>query len=305
MTDTKNGWPVDSDRIARGLYWQEAWKLVEGCTHVSAGCNNCWSAAETRVRANHPNAKIATPKQGLIDGKHFNGSVRLREDNIDKPLRQRKPTVYAVWNDLFHNGVPFAFVDRVVETMRQTPWHLFLVLTKRPIFMRDYFEQKGEVKNCWLGVSVEDQKTADERIPLLLQTPAAKRFVSYEPALGAVDFMQWLPGPRDRWEAEAYAMGCTRSGVFLDWLVMGFESGHGARSGHPDWVRKTRDDCKAAGVPFFFKSWGEWAPDCLCRKKRAHKSIPRPVGKIGAMFRCGKKAAGCLLDGKEYKEMPR
>ena len=266
--------PVSPERIARGLYWEHAWKIVEGCTHVSTGCDRCWSARETHARAAHPNVKISSPKQGLVEGGHFNGKIRLREDNLDKPLHRKKPTVYAVWNDLFHEDVPEVFIDKVLDTIASCPQHIFIILTKRPknlidkLFGGYTLKHSGDypLKNCWFGVSVEDQKTADERIPYLFDknfTWHNNKFVSYEPALAPIDFRQFLPRamPPDHDGGTGYMT----SG--LDWIVMGGENGKGARPMSPDWARKTRDDCKAVGVPFFFK--------------------------------------GGLLDGKEHKEMPR
>lgn len=305
-------WTISPERLARGLYWQEAWKLVEGCTHVSAGCDRCWSAKETKARAAHPNAKISIPKQGLVKGMSFNGKIRLREDNLDKPLRRKKPTVYAIWNDLFHEDVPDDFIDSVFGRMSLCPQHVFLVLTKRAKRMSKYLSDNedspnyrwpkievsarkfwfnktrqiikgkiliGPLPNIIVGGSVEDQKTADERIPILLQTPAAKRFVSYEPTLGLVDFKEiktiLTESPLsydqidslDHDEAAEYRAAGYPDSNALDWIIMGGETGPGARPMNLDWARKTRDDCKAAGVPFFFKSG--------------------------------------LLDGKEWKELPR
>lgn len=158
--------------------------------------------------------------------------------------------------------------------------------------------------NVWLGVSVEDQKMADERIPLLLQTPAAVRWVSYEPALGPIDFQPWLTITRQR-------------DRMLDWIVAGGESGPGARPAHPDWFRSVRDQCLAAGVPFFFKQWGEWDAQNQ-RTKRTTGSVfgnalhnwNKPGTDIPVdsdcrvSFRVGKKAAGRLLDGVEWSEFP-
>lgn len=258
MKNLNPSWPVSPERMARGLYWHEAWKLVEGCTHVSAGCDRCWSAKETHARAAHPNVKISVPKQGLVEGGHFNGKIRLRKDNLDKPLRRRKPTVYAIWNDLFHEDVPKSFIVATFSAAINSNIHKYLFLTKRPERLNEVIAIAGECGalpiplplHLWLGVSVEDQKTADERIPLLLQTPAAKRFVSYEPALGLVDFSAYLPQTvlPDQDDGTGYMT------TGLNWIIMGGENGKGARPMNPDWARKTRDDCKAAGVPFFFKN---------------------------------------------------
>lgn len=169
------------------------------------------------------------------------------------------------------------------------------------------------LKNVWLGVSVEDQKTADERIPLLLQTPAAVRFISAEPLLGAVDLRStvggtlWIGGQRGC-DGTHHGIGtpecpralhhhhddrCRRG---LDWVICGGESGPGARPMHPDWARSLRDQCVAAKVPFFFKQWGEWLG--------AMQDGVQVLNCTDKPQRVGKKAAGALLDGREWKEFP-
>lgn len=189
------------------------------------------------------------------------------------------------------------------------------------------------LKNVWLGVSVEDQATADERIPFLLQTPAAVRFVSYEPALGPIDFTSWT---RIAWRCsycKEYFSGSLKEtcpscgkdggwcgshpfnpkhgqvGTGLNWVICGGESGPSARPMHPDWARSARDQCVAAEVPYFFKQWGDWIPfeengvvpkPLLRRCAAIHDG---PNGYTG--YRVGKKAAGRRLDGREWNEMPR
>ncbi len=184
--------------------------------------------------------------------------------------------------------------------------------------------------NVWLGVSVENQAAADERIPLLLQTPAAVRFISAEPLLGPVD----LRVLQHRREFEVNALtgdhGVTRplagrSDRHLDWVICGGESGPGARPMHPDWARSLRDQCVAAGVPFFFKQWGEYSPKNRREDLPAHPTMVCEakgdvlltiegkietldscggVGDHAVMERIGKKAAGALLDGREWKQFP-
>jgi protein gp37 len=162
--------------------------------------------------------------------------------------------------------------------------------------------------NVWLGTSAEDQQRADERIPLLLQTPAAVRFVSLEPLLGPIDLMS-IEAPETR--------------NVLDWVICGGESGPHARPMHPDWARSLRDQCAAAGVPFFFKQWGEWRPPGPTSEYDTGGHVPGlpraliisqdgTVHHFGetagdgakSMLRVGKRAAGRLLDGKEHNAMP-
>lgn len=233
-------------------YLTHTWNPIKmTCSPVSAGCANCWHIA-----------------MGKRFGKHM-GKPVLKEEELVAPLRLRASATIGVqfMGDLFHEDVPEVFIDKVLDTIASCPQHIFIILTKRPIGGYT-FKHSGDypLKNCWFGVSVEDQKTADERIPYLFDknfTWHNNKFVSYEPALSPIDFRQFLPRamPPDHDGGTGYMT----SG--LDWIVMGGENGKGARPMSPDWARKTRDDCKAVGVPFFFK--------------------------------------GGLLDGKEHKEMPR
>lgn len=309
------------DRINDGLWWDRPLRLVEGCTPVSAACDHCWAARETHRMARHPNAKLAARKSGLTDEKtgQFNGVVRVTGVRLCEPNHVHRPTAWAAWNDLFHADVETAFLDAAFSVMARAEQHLFLILTKRPERMKDYMDSclrgaetiggRFPWPNIWLGVTAEDQATADERIPLLLQTPAAKRFVSVEPMLGPVNIYQ---------EGDPYPIQTPRGVILkssLDWVICGGETGPGARPMHPAWVRLLRDQCQAAQVPFFFKQWGEWgqdnrtlrcsAPSPECRRWDGSKWVVTACDKEAEwMVRVGKKTAGRLLDGKEWLEVP-
>lgn len=172
--------------------------------------------------------------------------------------------------------------------------------------------------NVWLGVSVENQQYADERIPHLLRTPAAVRWVSYEPALGPVDFTALGEGDQRGLNAltgefchydEDTGDPCSHWDARIDWIVCGGESGPGARPMHPDWARSVRDQCVAAGVPFFFKQWGEWHPLSTTGGMQevpfGHYVLPTGDSPGFGFSRVGKKAAGRVLDGREWNEMPK
>lgn len=324
------------------IEWTDAtWNPITGCTMVSAGCTNCYAMglAATRLR-NHPSRKGLTRQSG---GRAiWTGEVRFNDEWLDQPLRWTRPRRIFVCahGDLFHEAVPDEWIDRVFAVMALAPHHTFQVLTKRPERARQYltglggghsidimvraqgrllraaeyatrntphlrydFNRRWPLRNVWLGTSIEDQATADARIPHLLATPAAVRFLSAEPLLGPVDLTQW-----SGIEGDGVTMG-----FGLDWVIVGGESGSGARPMHPDWVRSLRDQCQAAGVAFFFKqrgdwTWlenptgGEWVTDgpTMCRLQ--------PDGVKGwtgwPMQRIGKKAAGRLLDGRTWDEVP-
>ena len=167
--------------------------------------------------------------------------------------------------------------------------------------------------NVWIGVTVENQEMADKRIPELLKIPARVRFLSCEPLLGAVNMRavayiraggQTIIDALTGHMPNAFS-GTKPSWPRIDWVICGGESGPKARPMHPDWARSLRDQCKAAGVPFFFKQWGEWAPDCL-HEWPPCRTIDRPSpGSRGVMFHCGKTRAGHLLDGVEHHEFER
>lgn len=313
------------DRLSQGLWWDRTLTLVSGCSPVSAGCANCWSA-----NIHHRFFGVKTAKSdGLTDADgHWTKIIRCEGDRIELPFKVKKPAAWTVWNDLFHPDVPFHFQLSALVMMRDTPQHRYLILTKRPenalrffkLLYRGQFASQEPLFNVWLGVTAENQEQADKRIPILLQTPAAIRFISVEPMLSAIK-------TRGCWFGNPNGMDCRTCpggdgdcpGVFggwgnvlahkIDWVICGGESGPQARPLHTDWAKSLRDQCRAAQVPFFFKQWGTWAPDCLCCDgtgyKKPCKTIKRPEpGKVGVMFRCGKKAAGRTLDGKEYLELP-
>ncbi|SIF58354.1 DUF5131 family protein [Mycobacteroides abscessus] len=316
------------------IEWADAtWSPVTGCTRVSNGCLNCYIERSTPIR-------IAGRK---FDGEGIGSSlaVQLHPNRLDWPLRKRdgKKIFVCSQADLFHSDVPDEYIAKVFAVMALAPHHTFQVLTKRHDRMRSllnsaYFLQAvGRVwaeppsdwplprdwrvpvwplPNVWLGVSAEDQKRADLRIPALLHTPAAVRFVSAEPLLGPID-LHGDPIGKD----SVFWIG------HLDWVIAGGESGPGARPMHPDWARSLRDQCVAAGVPFLFKQWGEWVPERLglhgCNAPAAFLSTDgqvrllvdgkpayAPFAPAGDMTirRVGKKRAGRELDGRTWDQYP-
>ena len=233
-----------------GIEWTDStWNPVTGCTKVSRGCDNCYAerfAERFRGVEGHP------------FGMGFD--LTLRAERLGQPLRWRRPRMVFVnsMSDLFHKDVPWDFVDRVFDVMEQADWHVFQVLTKRSSLMRDYLRVRYGVStvpaHIWCGVSVEDA-TALVRVRHLQESPVSLRFLSMEPLLDRV-------GPFDA------------SGI--SWIIVGGESGPGARPISAEWVCDLRDMCEDNGIPFFFKQWGGFRP----------------------------KSGGRKLEGMEYNGMP-
>ncbi|MDF3822655.1 DUF5131 family protein, partial [Leptospira sp. 96542] len=227
--------------------------------------------------------------------------------------------------DVFDNEAPQRWRQNLMSLVADTPHLDWLYLTKRignaGKMLRDASMHDARLltahdhyaapDNLWIGATVCNQEEADRDIPKLLQVPAAKRFLSIEPLLGPVDLTQLLyhPCPRAHLAGidpdtgtQECCKACDYSGISeelgIDWIIAGGESGSDARPMHPDWARSLRDQCQAAGVPFLFKQWGEFFP------KSNHPGLTEPNQNPNLMIRVGKKAAGRLLDGRTWDEVP-
>jgi protein gp37 len=295
----------------------ETWNPVTGCSRISPGCKRCYAKALHDMR-----------HQAFLNGKDMPAQysvpfevVQCHPDRLEIPLHWRAPRLCFVNSmaDLFHEDVPFAFIASVLYTVACTRRITYQALTKRADRMLEFFTSdywklyneslRWEIPNFWPGVSVESKRYLS-RLDQLRQIPAACRMVSFEPLL------------EDLGEVNLQGIG---------WAIAGGESGPGARPMHPHWARSLRDQCVAAGVPFFFKQWGEWTrwePRFPARKVR-HMSRDGFVGLEGGspgwvsndvglnprtafrstitepMVRAGKKHAGAVLDGREWREFPK
>jgi len=209
----------------------ETWNPVTGCAKVSPGCRNCYAE------------RMSARLEAMGNWKYRNGfRLTVHTGALEEPLRWRKPRRVFVcsMSDLFHKDVGVGFLERVFHVMQSCPEHTFQVLTKRPERAAELAGVLPWPENVWVGTSVEDEARRF-RIEQLARIPARVRFLSCEPLLGPLELREpWLS--------------------WLSWVIVGGESGPGARPMHPDWPRKLRDDCVDAGVPFFFKQWGRCAP---------------------------------------------
>lgn len=235
---------------ATAIEWTDAtWNPVTGCTKISAGCDHCYAerfSERFRGTLGHPFEK------GF--------DLMLRPERLDQPLRWRTPRMIFVnsMGDLFHKKIPNEYVSHVCDTMEQAHWHTFQVLTKRSSLMRNFLRRRYSntvgPQHIWFGVSVEDG-SRKSRIQQLQESPAGVRFLSIEPLIGPVGRLD-LAG--------------------IDWVIVGGESGPGARPMEAEWAREVRDQCIESSVAFFFKQWGG----------------PRP------------KSRGRVLDGREWNQFP-
>ena len=223
------------------IEWTElTWNPVTGCTKVSPGCKHCYAEV------------MSKRLQAMGASGYDNGfSLSLMPERLNQPSQRRKPTMYFVnsMSDLFQEDVPFEFIDRVMQVIKETPWHTYQILTKRSAIMRDYFQTRIVPVNVWLGVSVEDKHYGKPRIADLQEIKAKTRFLSIEPLLEDLDRIS-LSG--------------------IHWVIVGGESGPRARPMKESWVISIRNQCENAQVDFFFKQWGTWGVDGKKRSKQAN-----------------------------------
>ncbi len=204
----------------------ETWNPITGCTKISAGCKNCYAERMARRLAGRYGYK---PQPHHFD-------VTLHEDKLDKPIHWMKPRMIFVCSmgDLFHEDVPNVWIDDIINIASVANQHTYMILTKRPKRMHEYFSFNEIPENVWAGVTTEHQQAYFSRVAWLKDIKASVKFVSMEPLLGKI-----------------YA---DLSGI--DWVIVGGETGPGARPMDADWARQIRDDCIETGTPFFFKKMG-------------------------------------------------
>ncbi|WP_026688093.1 DUF5131 family protein [Azovibrio restrictus] len=221
------------------IEWTEqTWNPTVGCTKISPGCKHCYAEL------------MAQRLQAMGTHGYENGfKLTLLPSRLQEPLQRKKKTVYFVnsMSDVFHEDVPFEYIDQIFESIAKTPQHTYQILTKRADRMAQYFINRPVPDNAWLGVSVEDREYGVPRIALLRQVSAKIRFLSVEPLLedlGDLDLTD------------------------IHWVIVGGESGSKARPMQKEWVEDIRIQCEEANVAFFFKQWGGWGADGKKRAKR-------------------------------------
>jgi protein gp37 len=249
-------------------WWDVSWNPLCGCTSVSESCLNCYARRLHNQRHKAFTEEKRVPIQYAVPFE----KVQLIPDRLDDPLRWKKPRIVFVnsMGDLFHKDVPDEFILKVWNTMMLAPRHTFIVCTKRAQRMRDFLAPMPFLSNVWLGVTAENQERYEERYPLLGRTPAAQRFISFEPLLGPINWL--VPHTVSRIAQNPLP--------WPDWCIVGGESGPGARIMLPEWAQGLRDDCIRNETPYWFKQWGN--------------ALLPPYG----------SAAPDFLDGRQWHERP-
>jgi protein gp37 len=222
------------------IEWTDrTWNPVTGCTKLSTGCAHCYAEI------------MAHRLKAMGMDKYANGFTTTLHDNVlDEPLKWKNSHIVFVCSmaDLFHDAVPFSFIDKIMDTIRQAKHHCYQILTKRSSRMAEYFSKNDIPENVWLGVTVESY-SEKSRIDSLRMLQASIRFLSCEPLVEDL-------GPLDL--------------IGVDWIIVGGESGVQARPMKPEWVRSILHQADEQGVAFFFKQWGTWGSDGVKRNKKAN-----------------------------------
>lgn len=298
-----------------------------GCTKVGPGCDNCYAEADFDKRRHVVQWGPNQPRKRTAPS---TWAQPLRWNKMAEAEGTRYRVFCASLADVFDNEVPVQWRRDLLDLIEATPNLDWLLLTKRignaKVFYADAYLDSARAwpENVWIGATITSQTEADRDIPKLLAVPAAKRFLSMEPLLGPVSLTTKgrIPADDEGPARIGYMVGLDdgKSGLWatpsdalrrsgIHWVIVGGESGPNARPMHPDWARSLRDQCQTAGVPFLFKQWGEWSPgyaehgnDLAYETIVYAKQHEWPEGHCA--FRVGKKAAGRMLDGREWNEVP-
>jgi protein gp37 len=334
-----------NDMKDKGISWTDkTWNWGAGCSKVSAGCRNCWALRDAWRLAHNPKVgdfysemvKVSANKKP-----EWSGIIGLDNTKLDAPNHWKKPMMIAchLMGDPFHEMMPWTFLDRVMGVIAWNKRHVFQILTKRPEQAARYFKRIAEVSpnerarkiaqagtiikipddtpgeldwplpNLWLGVSAENQSTLDARMDILADIDVALRFVSLGPLLAPVSVKPWM-GPFGE-------PGSLQAPSMINWVLVEGETNGAWPTLHPKWVLSITQECKAAGVPFHFKSWGSWKPIDMPWKQEN----PKPLAKnerwlnleggqgfhgddVWRMRKMKPSRAGRLLYGEEYLEFP-
>jgi len=269
------------------------------CTRVSDGCRECWHLKTADRLCKNPG--LPENERNALAGKE---SFVLRERELSEPLRIKKPSIIGVqfMGDLFHENVPYEFIQKAYEIMQTCNKHTFLILTKRanrmakivPEVIINLHRSNLPLDNVWHGLTVCNQQEADEKMPLLLKSWPGKKWISIEPMLGPIKLWD-----HNIDECPIYYDGCNcRDGI--DAVVLGGETGTEARPIHPDWVRFVRDQCRDSAIPFFFKGWGKRIPCVKNLMESGANEYFRSV--FHTTFEGQRKSR--LLDGREHNDLP-
>lgn len=257
-----------------------------GCTKVSPGCKNCYAQSFAyRVGRDIWGAKA---ERRFFGEAHWREPLKWNAEATRAGVRKR--VFCASMADVFENRADLAPLrERLWQLIAETPALDWLLLTKRPERVLKSVPWRDEwPANVWAGVTAENQHWALKRVPLLVEFPAAVRFLSCEPLLGPLDLSTWLEGAHR-----------------VDWVIAGGESGHKARPMNPEWPRNLRNQCLAASVPFHFKQWGHWRPDdAAAATTRRRVAVEDSRGRVETLVRLGKNEAGRDLDGRTWDEFP-
>lgn len=286
--------------MATKIEWaEETWNPITGCTKISEGCQNCYAEKMSKRLAG---------RYGYPKDEPFRPGVEHPKALL-KTFKANERVFVCSMGDLFHENVNIrGDAHRAIFRHMASMDAIFILLTKRPERMAKcidylYGNDFAEIlPNVWVGTTAENQKRADERIPILTQIPASVLFVSFEPLLSGIDMVQCgaiscgpCSGGGDTGPVEYDGM------ANIDWAIVGGESGHNARPMNPEWVRSLQGQCSAFDIPFMFKQWGEWSPEWHhVSGPKCHRWNPDEPG----VLKVGKKKAGRMLDGKIWNQYP-